>query len=127
MDVSATKFHELNQAYELLLDPLRRLALDASVRAKEARKARFSKYDAKRKNLQEELEERERAFKKQKLDRAKEGKERERENERIKEEGKRLREEKERELKRREDELTGVSQEEDEVPQLGEWFGLQLL
>ncbi|EEB86767.1 hypothetical protein MPER_16156, partial [Moniliophthora perniciosa FA553] len=25
---AARKFHELNQAYELLLDPLRRLALD---------------------------------------------------------------------------------------------------
>ncbi|KIM91679.1 hypothetical protein PILCRDRAFT_58019, partial [Piloderma croceum F 1598] len=28
---AAKKFHELNQAYELLLDPLRRLAIDAKI------------------------------------------------------------------------------------------------
>jgi DnaJ family protein C protein 17 len=94
--------------------------LDASVRAKDARKARFAKFDAKRKNLQEELEERERAFKKQKLDKAKEAKAREQENERIKEEGRKLREEKEKELKKREEEVLAAKQEEDEVPQLGE-------
>ncbi|KAI5118488.1 hypothetical protein M0805_003520 [Coniferiporia weirii] len=71
------KFHELNQVYELLLDPLRRLALISSVRAKEARKDRFSNYDRKRKNLQKELEQRERAFKKQKLVKAKEARDRE--------------------------------------------------
>ncbi len=83
----AHKFHELNQAYEVLLDPLRRLAINSSIKAKEARKARFSKYDAKRKNLQEELEERERVFKKQKLDKVNEDRRRETENERIKEQG----------------------------------------
>ena len=75
----ARKFHELNQAYELLLDPLRRMALDAKQRLKEARKARYAKYDAKRKNLVDELEEREHAFKKARVEkeqRQKEGKNR---------------------------------------------------
>ncbi|KLO13725.1 DnaJ-domain-containing protein [Schizopora paradoxa] len=121
---AAQKFHELNQAYELLLDPLRRLALTSQIKAKEARKARFAKYDAKRKNLQEELEERERAFKKQKLDKASEDRKREMENERIKEQGRRLREEKEAELNKRVEEETvedgdSAADEESEIPTLG--------
>ena len=62
------KFHALNQAYELLLDPLRRLALDAKQRLKEARKVRYAQYDAKRKNMLDDLEERERAFKKSRME-----------------------------------------------------------
>ena len=68
----ARKFHELNQAYELLLDPLRRMALDAKLRVKQARAERFKSYDNKRKNMLNELEERERAFKKRRMDKAKE-------------------------------------------------------
>ncbi|THH03705.1 hypothetical protein EW145_g6074 [Phellinidium pouzarii] len=116
---AAQKFHELNQAYELLLDPLRRLALTSSMRVKEARKARFTKYDKKRKNLQEELEERERAFKKQKVDKAKEEQVRVQENERIKEAGRKLREEKEEALKKQieaEALHTEEQEDEDEVP-----------
>ncbi|KAI9063666.1 DnaJ-domain-containing protein [Trametes sanguinea] len=101
---AARKFHELHQAQELLLDPLRRMALDAKMRMKEARKARFAQYDAKRKNLVEELEERERAFKKARTDSEAQKRERWRENERIMDEGRRLREERERELLRREHE-----------------------
>lgn len=94
----ARKFHELNQAYELLLDPLRRMALDAKVRLKEARKARYSQYDAKRKNMLDDLEERERAFKKAKTDQAEKQKEVFRENEKIMEEGRILREARQKEL-----------------------------
>ncbi|KAH8108794.1 DnaJ-domain-containing protein [Phellopilus nigrolimitatus] len=121
---AAQKFHELNQAYELLLDPLRRLALTSSVRTKEARKARYSKYDQKRKNLQEELEERERALKKQKLGKAKEAREREQENERIKEAGRKLREEKGEEALKKQAEsnakIADEEEEEDDVPPLGQ-------
>ncbi|KAI0735371.1 DnaJ domain-containing protein [Earliella scabrosa] len=99
---AARKFHELHQAQELLLDPLRRMALDAKLRLKEARKARFATYDAKRKGLVEELEERERTLKKARVEKEAEKKERWRENERIMEEGRRLREERERELQRKE-------------------------
>ncbi|TFY70321.1 hypothetical protein EVG20_g2685 [Dentipellis fragilis] len=117
------KFHELNQAYELLLDPLRRLALDAKQRLKEARKTRFASYDAKRKNMVEELEERERAFKKAKVEKAQEERARERETEQIREEGRRLREEREKELKRREEEAEKAEarmREELEPPALGQ-------
>jgi len=98
---SARKFHELNQAYELLLDPLRRLALDAKHRIKQARAERFKSYDSKRKNLVEELEERERAFKKARVDKQKEEADALQANEKIKAEGRKLREEKEKALKTR--------------------------
>ncbi|KAI0635132.1 DnaJ domain-containing protein [Trametes polyzona] len=99
---AARKFHELHQAQELLMDPLRRMALDAKLRLKEARKARYAQYDAKRKGLVEELEERERALKKARTETEAQKKERWRENERIMEEGRRLREEREKELQRKE-------------------------
>lgn len=99
----ARKFHELNQAYEFLLDPLRRLALDAKLKIKHARAERFKAYDSKRKNLVEELEERERSFKKARTEKQKEEAEIRQANERIKEEGKRLREEKEQELKKKQE------------------------
>ncbi|ESK93453.1 dnaj domain protein cwf23 [Moniliophthora roreri MCA 2997] len=101
---AAKKFHELNQAYELLLDPLRRLALDAKLRVKQARAERFKSYDNKRKNLVQELEERERAFKKQKLEKQKEAQARFQEEEKIKDEGRRLREGKQKQLHEQETE-----------------------
>ncbi|KZT01197.1 DnaJ-domain-containing protein [Laetiporus sulphureus 93-53] len=120
---AARKFHELNQAYELLLDPLRRMALDAKVRIKEARKVRFASYDAKRKGLVEELEARERAFKKARLDKNEEERARQRENERLMEEGRKLREERERKLREREVEMEAAQQartSEYEPPALGD-------
>ncbi|KAF8960314.1 DnaJ domain-containing protein [Flammula alnicola] len=115
---AARKFHELNQAYELLLDPLRRLALDAKLRVKQARAERFKSYDNKRRNLVEELEERERSFKKARMEKQKEEVETWRETERIKEEGKRLREQKEKEMMGRmkvsQQEETMKEKEEDE-------------
>ncbi|KAF9051567.1 DnaJ domain-containing protein [Panaeolus papilionaceus] len=93
---AARKFHELNQAYELLLDPLRRLALDAKQRVKQARAERYKNYDLKRRNMVEELEERERALKKARVNKQKEEKQEWEETERIKEAGRKLREEKER-------------------------------
>ncbi|CAL1699752.1 unnamed protein product [Somion occarium] len=102
---AARKFHELNQAYELLLDPLRRMALDAKVRIKEARKARYAQYDHKRRNLVEELEERERAFKRSKMEKEAKQKEMWRENERVMEEGRLMREAREKELRKREEEV----------------------
>jgi DnaJ family protein C protein 17 len=119
----AWKFHELNQAYELLLDPLRRLALDAKLRIKEARKARFSTYDAKRKGLVEELEERERAFKKARMEKQKEEVDRWRETEKIKEEGRRLREERQNAIRTGDEEkersAAENTREEMDVPSSG--------
>ncbi|THH26534.1 hypothetical protein EUX98_g7652 [Antrodiella citrinella] len=118
---AARKFHELNQAYELLLDPLRRIALDAKVRLKEATKARFAKFDNKRKDLINDLDERERAFKKAKLDQ--EGKQKEvwRENEKIMEEGRLMRERRAQELLAREQEAEKKTEERSELdpPSIG--------
>lgn len=121
----ARLFHELNQAYELLLDPLRRLAIDATLRVKAARKARFSTFDGKRKAMQEELEERERAFnKKAKMEKRDEEVKVWHETERIKEEGRRMREEREKEAARKLAEAevakkAGDDTEDDAVPKLG--------
>ncbi|TCD61468.1 hypothetical protein EIP91_008403 [Steccherinum ochraceum] len=111
---AARKFHELNQAYELLLDPLRRLALDAKVRLKQARKDRFAKFDNKRKDLVNELEERERAFKKAKLDKEEQQKEVWRENEKVMEEGRLMRERREKDLLAREQEALDQAQREED-------------
>jgi DnaJ homolog subfamily C member 17 len=128
---AARKFHELNQAYELLLDPLRRLALDAKLRLKQARTERYKSYDNKRKNMVEELEARERAFKKARADKQKEEVEKWHETERIKEEGRRLREDKEREMKKREEEQLRAAEEakDDELdaPSLGRILSLVLI
>lgn len=85
-------------ASTLLLDPLRRLALDAQLRLAAAKRARFSAYDDKRKALVAELEERERAFKKSRMEQEKQKAAREGENDRIKETGRQMREVRERQL-----------------------------
>jgi DnaJ homolog subfamily C member 17 len=121
---AARLFHELNQAYELLLDPLRKLALDAQLRLKHARAERFASYDAKRKSLVAELEEREEVFKKARMDKRREEGERWKEEERIKEEGRRMREEREKAwLKRGGDEQArSVEEEAEEMPpSIGQW------
>ncbi|KAF9066602.1 DnaJ-domain-containing protein [Rhodocollybia butyracea] len=112
---AARKFHELNQAYELLLDPLRRLALDAKLRVKQARNERYKTFDLKRKTMVDELEERERAFKKSKVDKQKEEASRWQETEKIKDEGRRLREEKMKEAEKREQEASQMAKEEQEM------------
>lgn len=103
---AAAKFHELNQAYELLLDSTKRATLDASRQVKLARKERFAAYDNKRRGLQEELEERERAFKKARVDKAKAEQAQQEEIEKLGEEGRRRRKEKEEEMLRRVEEET---------------------
>ena len=100
------------------------MALDAKMRIKEARKLRFAQYDTKRKNLVEELEERERAFKKAKLDKEEKQKSVWRENERIMEEGRLMREKRAKEFQDREEEATKARERERaelEPPKLGEF------
>ncbi|KAF8496943.1 DnaJ-domain-containing protein [Gautieria morchelliformis] len=100
---AAHKFHELNQAYELLLDPIAKTKLDAKLRVKLARQERFAKGDAKLKRMKDELDQAERAVKKTKTDIEMEQRVREQDAERIKEEGRRMRQERENELNRKEE------------------------
>ncbi|EDR08028.1 uncharacterized protein LACBIDRAFT_327254 [Laccaria bicolor S238N-H82] len=115
---AARKFHELNQAYELLLDPLRRLALDAKLRVKQAKAERFKNYDNKRKNLVEELEAKEREYKKARVDKQKEEVDKWHQTEKIKEEGRKLREERELLMRARQQQEPRADQEEDVPPAL---------
>lgn len=101
------------------------MAVDAKLRLKQARAERFKSYDTKRKNLVEELEERERAFKKARTEKQAEEVATWRDTERIKEEGKRLREQKEKELRQRmqparhDETPPGADEDEDAPPALG--------
>ena len=100
-------------------------ALDAKVRLKQARKERFAKFDNKRKDLVNELEERERAFKKAKVDKEEKQKSVWRENERIMEEGRLMREKRAKEFQDREEEAAKTRERERaelEPPKLGEFL-----
>ncbi|KZT19941.1 DnaJ-domain-containing protein [Neolentinus lepideus HHB14362 ss-1] len=112
---AAKKFHELTQAYELLLDPLRRMAIDAKLRLKAARKERYAAYDSKRKAMVEDLEERERAFKKARVEKEQEEIQRWRENERIMDEGRRMREERMKDAELRDQEVRERARSEKEA------------
>jgi len=102
------------------------------MRVKQARAERFKSYDNKRKNLVEELEERERAFKKARMEKQKEEVETWQSTERIKEDGRKLREEKEKDLKKRMEKDTQKEPEEfieeDAPPAMGTChsFGLNI-
>ena len=95
------------------------------MRVKQARAERFKSYDNKRKNLVNELEERERAFKMARMEKQKEEVETWQQTEKIKDEGRRLREEKEKELRNRmkqEDSMKDLDAEEEAPPSLGLCF-----
>ncbi|BGP39559.1 hypothetical protein JCM10449v2_003510 [Rhodotorula kratochvilovae] len=89
---AAALFHELTLAADLLSDPTKRAALDAKLAAAQARKQRFAALDSKRKALAEDLEARERAFKRAKAGEVGEAQRKRQELERLKEEGRRMRE-----------------------------------
>jgi DnaJ homolog subfamily C member 17 len=88
----------------------------------EARKQRFAKYDSKRKQMLEELEERERAFKKLKVEKDATERERAREADRIRNEGKMMREQREKDIRLREEEAekaAAAARAELEPPSMG--------
>ena len=123
----ARLFHELTQAHELLLDPLRRMALDAKLRIQEARKQRYANFDKKRKAMVEELEEAERADREAKSTEAKKKQRYAQEAEHIRDAGRRMVEERQAELRRQQEEAERAeksAQEELEPPPLGMYFSL---
>ena len=125
--LTARLFHELTQAHELLLDPLRRMALDAKLRIQEARKQRYANFDKKRKVMLEELEEAEQADKKAKSAEAAKKQKYAQEAEQIRDAGRRMVEERQAELRRqerKETELAESAQEDLEPPPLGAFIHL---
>lgn len=126
----ARLFHELTQAYELLLDPLRRMALDAKLRIQEARKQRYANFDKKRKVMLEELEEAERADREAKSSEVKKKQRYAQEAEQIRDAGRRMVEERQAELRRQQEEAERaekIAQEELEPPPLGAYLSLYRL
>ncbi|KAI9441402.1 DnaJ-domain-containing protein [Lactarius indigo] len=120
---AARLFHELTQAYELLLDPLRRMALDAKLRIQKARKQRYANFDKKRKAMLEELEQAEQADKKAKSAEASKRQKYAQEAEEIRDAGRRMVEERQAELLRQQKEAElaeKTAQEELDPPPLGE-------
>ncbi|KAM0787416.1 hypothetical protein ACM66B_003499 [Microbotryomycetes sp. NB124-2] len=85
---AAAKFHELNQASQILLDPIQRATFDKLRQARIAHKQRFAALDSKRRAMAEELEQNEREWKRKRQEQREQGNE----LERLKEEGRRLRE-----------------------------------
>lgn len=65
-EVAEKEFDQLQKAYDILLDPEARAALDALSKARKAREEREGKQDAKRRKMREELERRERMHEQQK-------------------------------------------------------------
>jgi len=63
-------FLELTKAYDVLSDPKKRREYDEKLKAKLQQKARIEKFDAKRRQMKEDLDLKERAFKRQKTEEA---------------------------------------------------------
>jgi DnaJ family protein C protein 17 len=123
----ARLFHELTQAHELLLDPLRRMALDAMLRSQEARKQRYANFDKKRKGLVDELEEAERAAREAKSTETKKKQKYAQEAEQIRDAGRRMVEKRQADLRRQQEEAEQAeksAREELEPPPLGVYLSL---
>jgi DnaJ family protein C protein 17 len=101
------------------------MALDAKIRLVSAKKERYSAYDAKRKAMVADLEEREAAFKKTRADKDRDERSKWTDNERIKEEGRKLREARQRRMEEAEEATKPkpssrqATPSEDEPPEIG--------
>ena len=96
----AQKFHELKQAQELLLDPQRRAELDASLKRQRDHAERYANANAKRKQMMDALDERERETKKAKMMSAVDKRKEEEKLQELKEATRRMREEPDASLRR---------------------------
>ncbi|RUP47299.1 hypothetical protein BC936DRAFT_145897 [Jimgerdemannia flammicorona] len=97
---AAALFHALSQAHDVLSDPQAKLAYDDLVKARVAKKNKYAAMDAKRKAMKDDLDDRENAVKKQKMDEKMAEARLQAELERLRAEGARRRKEKEEELRK---------------------------
>ena len=109
-EVASGRFHEMQLAYEVLMDPAARLAAAERNKADEARRERRGAYEGKRKEMAEELERREEEEKSKRFKGVQDEKKRQATLEKLREEGRKLREAKE--LKRLEAEEKAREQRE---------------
>eukprot|EP01116_Phalansterium_solitarium_P004830 TRINITY_DN15_c1_g1_i1.p1 TRINITY_DN15_c1_g1~~TRINITY_DN15_c1_g1_i1.p1 ORF type:complete len:473 (+),score=109.05 TRINITY_DN15_c1_g1_i1:68-1420(+) len=84
---AAANFQKLQKAYSILSDAKAREAFDSVLRAKQAKRKRDEKLDAGRRSMRNDLEDRERAFKKQKEEEAQAKARLQQEIERLRKEG----------------------------------------
>ncbi|KAK4694049.1 hypothetical protein P7C70_g8812, partial [Phenoliferia sp. Uapishka_3] len=103
-------FHDLKVAFEVLCDPIKKASFDALLAARNARKLRFAGLDNKRKALAEDLDRREKEFKRTKGEEVRERGE----LERLKEQGRKMREEREKEGEERGRREMGEKRDEQE-------------
>jgi len=90
-DKEATRiFLKLTKAYDILSDPKKRREYDEKLKAKLQQKARIEKFDAKRRQMKEDLDLKERAFKRQKGEEALSKEQLKNEINRLREEGIRI-------------------------------------
>ncbi|KAI1315183.1 DnaJ (Hsp40), sub C, member 17 [Mortierella claussenii] len=108
---AAKVFHDLSQAYDLLLDPAARAAFDNLLKIKVQAQERTNRYDSARKKMKEDLENRENAFRKQQQDEKLAASRMQYEMERLKNENIKKRAEREAELLRQADQLADVAAE----------------
>ncbi|OUM66500.1 hypothetical protein PIROE2DRAFT_59319 [Piromyces sp. E2] len=80
-------FLKLTKAYEVLCDPKKRREYDEKLKAKLHQKARIEKFDAKRRQMKEDLDLKERAYKRQKTEEALSQEQLKNEINRLREEG----------------------------------------
>ncbi|KAF9111359.1 DnaJ (Hsp40), sub C, member 17 [Mortierella sp. AM989] len=104
-------FHDLTQAYELLLDPAARAAFDNLLNVKVQAQVRANKYDSARRKMKEDLENRENAFRKQQQEEKLAASRMAYEMERLKNENIKKRAEREAELLREADQLADAAAE----------------
>lgn len=110
---AARLFHELRVAADLLSDPTQRASFDNLLNARNARKLRFSALDNKRKAMAQDLEQREKDFKRQKGEEDLAARQKKSELERLKEEGRKLRESREKDAQKKEAEETKLREEQE--------------
>jgi DnaJ family protein C protein 17 len=94
-EVASARFHEMQLAYEILMDPAARLAAVERNKTEVAKKERRGAYDGKRKEMAEELERREEEERMKRYKGVQDEQKRRATLEKLREEGRKLREEKE--------------------------------